>query len=103
MNAKSPTITVPGRPPLWTPLNGSQQLQQDKGDYFRDPNAARFPSYPTEPAVRAVLTTEPDYPTSELDIFACGSTLGNLSRFVRGNDKPFRFNVEVIGETVFCM
>ena len=37
------------------------------------------------------------------DVFACGSTLGNLLRFVRGIDKAFRFNVEVIGDTVFLI
>lgn len=44
---------------------------------------------------------EPDFSTSNVDIFGCGSTLGNLLRFVRSVDKPFRFLVEVIGNTVF--
>lgn len=39
--------------------------------------------------------------TKDVNLAACGSTLGNLLRFVRGVDKPFRFNVEVIGDTVF--
>lgn len=78
-----------------------QQLKEDSGDYFRDPNAARYPKYPTEPAVQAVLAEQPDFPTTGVDIFACGSTVGNLLRFVRGVDKAFRFNVEVVGNTVF--
>ena len=32
---------------------------------------------------------------------ACGSTLGNLVRFVRGISKPFRFDIDSIGQTVF--
>lgn len=32
---------------------------------------------------------------------ACGSTLGNLLRFIRGEDKQFRMLVELVGETVF--
>lgn len=32
---------------------------------------------------------------------ACGSTLGNLVRFVRSISEPFRFDVDSIGETVF--
>lgn len=40
-------------------------------------------------------------PPTEADVFASESTLGNLLRFVRGSDKAFRFNVEVIGDTVF--
>ncbi|OCK75053.1 hypothetical protein K432DRAFT_309410 [Lepidopterella palustris CBS 459.81] len=101
MNTTNPTILVPGKPPAWTPLNGPQQLDEDRDEYFRDPNAARFPKYPTEPAVRALLTEQPNYDTTEIDIFACGSTLGNLLRFVRNVYKAFRFNVEVIGNTVF--
>lgn len=60
-----------------------------------------FPSYPTEPAVQALLNTTPDFPTEDIDIFACGSTMGNLLRFVRSIDKPFRFGVQLIGNTVF--
>jgi len=57
--------------------------------------------YPTEPAVHALFTTSPNFPTEDIDVFGCGSTMGNLLRFVRLVDKPFRFNVEVTGDTVF--
>ncbi|KAF2189156.1 hypothetical protein K469DRAFT_683604 [Zopfia rhizophila CBS 207.26] len=101
LNERTPTIIVPGKPPLWTPLKEPQRLKEDKGEYFRDPNAARFPRYPTEPAVQAILKSDTDFPTLSIDIFACGSTMGNLLRFVRFIDKPFRFHVEVVGNTVF--
>ncbi|KAH9863901.1 hypothetical protein J1614_009833 [Plenodomus biglobosus] len=51
--------------------------------------------------VKAILEQNRMLDTSSIDVFACGSTLGNLLRFVRGIDKPFRFNVQVIGSTVF--
>ncbi|KAG8428703.1 hypothetical protein J3459_002502 [Metarhizium acridum] len=35
-----------------------------------------------------------------VDVFACGSTLGNLLRFLRGDDRPFRMLVEVVAGTV---
>ncbi|PSN66895.1 hypothetical protein BS50DRAFT_600499 [Corynespora cassiicola Philippines] len=101
LNSATPTIVVPGRPPLWTPLPTSQQLKEDSGEYYRDPNAARAPQFPTEPAVRAIMTSNPDFETSEVDVFACGSTLGNLLRFVRSIDKAFRFHVQLVGNTVF--
>ncbi|KAI4092634.1 MAG: hypothetical protein LQ339_007857 [Xanthoria mediterranea] len=88
-------------PPAWTPLDEPRRLEEDKGDYFRDPNAARFPSYPLEPAVRTLLTEHEDLETQEIDLFACSSTVGSLLRFVRRVDKPFRFFVEVVGNTVF--
>lgn len=37
----------------------------------------------------------------QTDIVACGSTIGNLLRFVRGEDKKFRILVESIGDKVF--
>ncbi|KAF2471115.1 uncharacterized protein BDR25DRAFT_325386 [Lindgomyces ingoldianus] len=101
LNEKTPTIMVPGRPPLWTPLDEPRRLNEDRGNYFRDPNAARFPEYPTEPSIQALFTYKPEFPTSSVDLFACGSTMGNLLRFVRSIDKPFRFGVEVVGNTVF--
>ncbi|KAF1955357.1 hypothetical protein CC80DRAFT_564944 [Byssothecium circinans] len=101
IDTKSPTIMVPGKPPRWTPLKEPKPLKEDSGQYFRDPNAARFPGYPTEPAVHALFQTDPDFPTSEVDIFGCGNTIGNLLRFVRSMNKPFRFSVEAVGNTVF--
>lgn len=36
----------------------------------------------------------------DLDLFACGSTLGNLLRFTEGSDRPFRLLVNVVGGVV---
>jgi hypothetical protein len=47
------------------------------------------------------LTSDPTFPTSTIDIFACGSTLGHLLRYVRNIEGIFRFSVELIGDTVF--
>lgn len=77
------------------------KLKEDSGNYFRDPNAARYPRYPSEPAVQALLIEQPDFPTTSVDVFACGNTMANLLRFVRKMDRSFRFLVEVVGGTVF--
>lgn len=92
-----------GRPPRWTPLQEPQRLKEDSGVYFRDPNSAKFPSFPIEPAVRALFNANAAFATEDVDVFACGSTLGNLLRFVLSVDKPFRFNIELIGSTVFLV
>lgn len=91
----------PGLPPKWTPHESPPQLQEDAGDYYRDINAAQYSKHPLEAAVCAVLAQTPDIATTEVDLFACGSTLGNLLRFSRRADKTFRFIVETVGETVF--
>ncbi|KAJ4292669.1 hypothetical protein N0V90_009332 [Kalmusia sp. IMI 367209] len=67
------------------------------------PQTTRFPQFPTEPAVRALFNINPHFPTNEVDIFACGNTMGNLLRFVSSIDKSFRFNIELIGSTVFLV
>ena len=90
-------------PPSWTPLPGPTKLSEDSGKYFRDQNAARYPPHPFQPAVEAILEQQPDVNTSEIDIAACGSTLGNLLRFVRHEDRAFRMLVEVVGNTVFLV
>lgn len=95
-------LTTPvGVPPMWKPLDEPRKLPEDADEYFRDINAAHYPEHPIEPAVRAVLAQNPQLPTREIDIFACGSTLGNLLRFARSTDKSFRFVVETVGDTVF--
>lgn len=43
---------------------------------------------------------QPDI-SRQTDVVACGSTISNLSRFLEGEDKPFRMLVELVGETVF--
>ncbi|KAK4186487.1 hypothetical protein QBC35DRAFT_501043 [Podospora australis] len=96
----APTILVPGKPPLWTPQAAPTTLQEDSGKYFRDKNAARYPKHPLEPAVTVALDADENISTG-VAIVACGSTLGNLLRFVRGQDKPFRMLVQTIHATVF--
>lgn len=90
-----------GEPPMWRPLSKPTQLQQDSGEYYRDYNAARHPSYPLEPMIQAILSDNPDFSLKDVDIIACGSTLGGLLRFARHEDTSFRMLVEVVGNTVF--
>ncbi|KAK3117365.1 hypothetical protein LTR53_001355 [Teratosphaeriaceae sp. CCFEE 6253] len=92
---------APGLPPVWEPLSQPVQLREDDREYFRDQNAARFPDHPMEPAVRALLAQRPAFETFDFDIVGCGRALGSLSRFVRGEHKPFRFTVELVGDTMF--
>ncbi|KAK3315660.1 hypothetical protein B0H66DRAFT_536524 [Apodospora peruviana] len=95
-----PTIITPGKPPLWTPHETPQQLSEDSGTYYRDKNAARYPKHPMEPAVVAFLDTNLALP-AEVNIMACGSALGNLLRFVSGQDKLFRILVQKVNNTIF--
>ena len=45
----------------------------------------------------------PDFNTRTVDVVACGSTLGNLLRFASGSERDFRFDIEIVGDTVFLI
>ncbi|KFZ16934.1 hypothetical protein V502_04821 [Pseudogymnoascus sp. VKM F-4520 (FW-2644)] len=101
LDSAKPTVLVPGSPPAWTPPAEDFQLKQDEGDVFRDINAAHYPSYPVEPAMRSVIALQPDFDLHSVDLVGCGSTIGNLLRFAGSQTKPFRFDVDVVGDTIF--
>lgn len=54
-----------------------------------------------EPAVRALLKQDSQFPTKDIDVVTCTSALGNLVRFVHGVDKEFRIILARVGHTVF--
>ncbi|TVY43120.1 hypothetical protein LSUB1_G003127 [Lachnellula subtilissima] len=103
LNDSSAIILVPGSPPAWTPLAVDGKLRPDSEPVYRDINAARYAAYPMEPAVRSVLAMQPLSELPFVDVFGCGSTFGNLLRCARSQPKPFRFDVDVIGDTVFMV
>lgn len=86
-------------PPKWAPPAVPQRLREDAGVYYRDRNAARYPEHPMEPAAEAIMRAR-SAESLDIDVMACGSTLGNLLRFARGDDRPFRMLVQVVGRTV---
>ncbi|KAK1981577.1 geranylgeranyl pyrophosphate synthetase [Colletotrichum cereale] len=100
LDKKAPSVLIPGAPPRWTPPAKTEQLEEDSGIYHRDKNAARYPAHPMEPTAQAVLTMHPEPFEKPVDIVGCGSTIGNLLRFVRGDERPFRMLVEVVGGAV---
>ena len=51
--------------------------------------------------MRAFFEEKGHVETQGIDIFVCSSTVGNLLRFARQDDKPFRILVEVVGNTAF--
>lgn len=89
-----------GSPPRWTSHESLMQLREDQGKFFRDRNAAQYPRHPMEPAIAAGIHCNPNL-ARDIDIVACSSTLGNLLRFVRHQEKPFRILVELVDETLF--
>ncbi|KAI1825952.1 hypothetical protein F4861DRAFT_530076 [Xylaria intraflava] len=96
-------LIVPGQPPAWKPPALPCLLPKDSGDYLRDHNGALFPDHPIQPAVQALFALNKKFDTSTIDIMGCASTLGDILRFVRSIDSTFRFDVELIGNTLFLI
>lgn len=92
---------VPGQPPKWQPPSLPQSLQEDNGVYFRDVNSAHHPTFPTEPAVRAILHEGAKSSLLDSDVFVCGNSFGCLLCTARNEERTFRFGVERIGSTTF--
>lgn len=53
-----------------------------------------------EPTFRSLQAMQPHYDLQAVDIVGCGSTIGNLLRFAGSESRTFRFEVDVIGDTV---
>lgn len=49
----------------------------------------------------AIFKQNTEFDCQSVDVFGCASTLGHLLDFVRGQSKPFGFDVESIGNTAF--
>jgi hypothetical protein len=54
-----------------------------------------------EPCLRSIFALQPTFELPTIDVVGCGGTIGNLLRFAGSQTKPFRFDVDVIGETIF--
>ncbi|KLJ13406.1 hypothetical protein EMPG_11658 [Blastomyces silverae] len=107
LDRKIPTILVlkfiSGAPPKWTPLRGGVQLKGDAGDYFREPNAARWPKYPIEPAIRAVFDRNSKFDGKTINIVTCAGIMGCLFKFASSAEWEFQCFAHLVGDTLFLV
>ncbi|KAI0888620.1 uncharacterized protein GGS22DRAFT_151983 [Annulohypoxylon maeteangense] len=103
VDSSSPRIILPGQPAFWEPPSLPSQLPRDSDKYFRDQNGARFPEYPMQPSVQSIFALNEGFDSENVDIMCCASSLGNILRFIRSVDATFRFDVEMIGNTLFLI
>lgn len=78
------------------------QLPPDYGDYLRDHNGARF-KHPLQPTVQSLFALNKRFDASNVDILGCASSLGDILRFTRSVESTFRFDVEMVGNTLFII
>jgi hypothetical protein len=108
VEASTPTIIVPGSPPLWSAPNIPLRLKKDSGLVYIAQNAARHPESPLEPLFRALYITNPSFDIRSVDIVTDRNNIRKLLSFVdlssaRDRLEAFTITVEVAGNTViFC-
>lgn len=56
-----------------------------------------------QPSVQSIFALNKEFDPSSVDILGCASSLGDILRFVRSVDLTFRFDVEIIGDTLFLV
>jgi len=104
IEAPTPTITVPGSPPLWSPPTAPQQLKKDSGLIYIAQNAARHPDSPLEPLFRALYLANPSFDIRSIDIVTDRNVIRKLLSFInpsstRNGLEAFTFNIEVAKNT----
>ncbi|KAJ5356799.1 hypothetical protein N7517_011408 [Penicillium concentricum] len=103
IEARTPTIAVPGTPACWSPPRGPQQVKMDSGVYLIAENAIRHPTSPFEPLFRALYLENPSFDIRSVDVVTDRNCIRQLLSFINpGLEKTQRFtlHVELIKNTV---
>ena len=108
IEAPTPTIVVPGSPPLWSAPRVPRQLKKDSGLIYIAQNAARHPDSPLEPLFRALYIVNPSFDIRSIDVVTDRNNIRKLLSFInpssnRNGLEKFTINIEVTKNTaIFC-
>ena len=108
VEAPTPTIAVPGSPPLWSAPTAPQRLKKDSGLIYIAQNAARHPDSPLEPLFRALFIANPSFDIRSIDVVTDRNNIRKLLSFInpglsRNGLEAFTINIEVAKNTaIFC-
>lgn len=104
IEAPTPTIAVPGSPPIWSAPRAPRQLNKDSGLIYIAQNAARHPDSPFEPLFRALYIANPSFDIRSVDVVTDRNNIRKLLSFInpgstRNGCETFTINVEVTKNT----
>jgi hypothetical protein len=108
IEAPTPTIAVPGCPPLWSALRVPKRLKKDSGFIYIAQNAARHPDSPLEPLFRALYIANPSYDIRSIDVVTDRNNIRKLLSFINPGSTTngldtFTINIEITKNTaIFC-
>lgn len=104
----TPTIAVPGVPPLWSAPKGPQRLKKDSGLVYIAQNAARHPDSPLEPLFRALYLENPSFDIRSTHVVTDRNNVRKLLSFVnptlgKNERQTFTISIEIVKDTaIFC-
>ncbi|KAF8313259.1 hypothetical protein DL93DRAFT_2081345 [Clavulina sp. PMI_390] len=97
MDKPTPTISIPSKPPQWTPRKLPIQCTLDQGQSFIYQNAYRMPDSPLTPVVEAVRYYAPDFDLSSIDVVTDRNNLRKLIGWAQGSKDTFRIDLQRAG------
>ncbi|RDW83496.1 hypothetical protein BP5796_04987 [Coleophoma crateriformis] len=101
-NSDNPVIFVPGCPAKWSPPDLPYQVLKDNGQAFIDQNSHRIPSASFDPFFKALLTMNPDFNMTPIELITDRNSLRKLLRVVSGKvSQSWRIDVDIIQDTMF--
>jgi len=101
IEAKTPTIVVPGLPPVWCGYKTSRYVKKDSGMVYTAQNAARHPESPLEPLFRTVYIEDPSFDISSVDVISDRYNIRRLLSFIAPSSnahdvKDFSMGLELV-------
>ena len=104
IEAPTPTIAVPGSPPVWSAPRAPQQLKKDSGIIYIAQNAARHPDSPLEPQFRALYIAKHSLDLRSVDVVTDRHNNRKLLSFINPGStqnglETFTIDVEVAKNT----
>nr|POF02121.1 hypothetical protein CFP56_69036 [Quercus suber] len=105
IDATTPSIAVPGCPPVWSAIKLPKKVKKDSGHSYIDQNAARHPESPLEPLFRALYVEKPSFDIRTIDFVSDRNNIRKLLSFVdpttsRNGVESFTIKAEAVKDTV---
>lgn len=108
IQSPSPTIAVPGCPPLWSPPKTPKKVPKDSGLIYITQNAFRHPESPLELLFRSLYIERPSYNIHQVNVITNRNNVRKLLSFINPNltkngREPFTIDIEITSNTaIFC-
>ncbi|KAF4617348.1 hypothetical protein D9613_005790 [Agrocybe pediades] len=108
LKGDAPAILVPGSPPQWQNRSTPYNIPPDTGIYFSDQNGYRMPRAVLLPLIAAVnkqvdVHKRPEFDWASVDIVTDRNNLRKLTRWVSGQTRDFRIDLQLAGKKTILM